>query len=59
MSSLASLFSSMARGENDDQKLVSPVPCPWCLSDDTKPVDDKGTFECTNCGEVFQGPQGS
>ena len=33
------------------------VTCPWCLSDDTKPLNAvMGIFECCNCGEVFGRP---
>ena len=33
------------------------VTCPWCLSDDTKPVNAvMGIFECCVCGEVFGRP---
>ncbi len=33
------------------------VTCPWCMSDDTKPVNAvMGIFECCVCGEVFGRP---
>ena len=35
------------------------VPCPWCLSDDTKPVNKAmDIYECSKCGEVFARPLG-
>lgn len=56
MSGAASLFASMARsGPEENLKLVYPVPCPWCLSDETEIVDhEHEIYECTKCGEVFE-----
>lgn len=67
MSNLSSLFSSITRGESDQQIEIKPtvkvaalhfdVPCPWCLSDDTKPVNKSmDIYECSKCGEVFARP---
>lgn len=53
---LANVFLAIAKGEHL-QTLHWPVPCPNCLSDDTKPVDETHEqFECTNCGEIFKRP---
>ena len=33
------------------------VPCPWCLSEDTKPKNKAmDIYECSECGEVFARP---
>lgn len=69
MSNLSSLFSMMARGESDQQTEIKPtmkvttlrfdVPCPWCLSDETEPVNKSmDIYECSKCGEVFARPLG-
>ena len=35
------------------------VTCPWCLSDDTKPVNKAmDIYEWSECGEVFARPLG-
>jgi ribosomal protein L37AE/L43A len=55
------VLSLMEKQEDDQESSVEQKPtlhfaatCPWCLSDDTKPVSLKyGVFECTKCGEVF------
>lgn len=50
-SGAASLFAGYARSA---PSLETPVTCPWCLSDDTSPVDNEhGIFECDSCGEIF------
>ena len=56
MSGAASLFASLARSAPmDDQQLNYPVPCPWCLSDETVMVDhEHDIYECTKCGEIFE-----
>jgi hypothetical protein len=55
--SLANIFLAIVRGENAQPEptpqMRNPVTCPNCLSEDTKPVDERGTYECTVCGEVF------
>ena len=67
MSGLASLFTALARGESDHQPEVEPtakvttlhfdVTCPWCLSDDTKPLNKSmDIYQCSVCGEVFARP---
>lgn len=55
------------RDESNQQTEVEPtvkvttlhfdVTCPWCLSDDTQPLNAvMGIFECCDCGEVFGRP---
>ena len=35
------------------------VPCPWCMSEDTKPKNKAmDIYECSECGEVFARPLG-
>ncbi len=73
MTGLAGLFSMAARGESDSKieghnlgeekptakALHFDVPCPWCLSDDTKPKNKlMDIYECSECGEVFARPIG-
>ncbi len=54
-SGAASLFAGHARAlPINETRLETPVTCPWCLSDETSPVDnERGTFECDQCGEIF------
>lgn len=59
-SSAASLFASIARDDTTKSEVPKEltvhfdVTCPWCLSDDTKPLNAVlGIFECAQCGEVF------
>ena len=46
-------------GEEKPKTLHFDVPCPWCLSDDTKPKNKAmDIYECSKCGEVFARPLG-
>ena len=61
--SLTNILLAIARGEMPEKQaeptsdLHWPVPCPNCLSEDTKPVDESHEqFECTHCGQIFRAP---
>ncbi len=58
--SLSNIFLAIARGEMPEPEpeptpqLHWPVTCPNCLSEDTKPVDERhDQYQCTACGEIF------
>jgi len=59
-SGASSLFAIIARSEPVvTQEDDAPVTCPWCLSEETKVIDQEhGIYECTNCGETFGRPAG-